>query len=135
LDVVWVCYCWGNIEFVDGEKMRKIEGLIGIKENDPRREIKFKLVDGLNRLADLIESIDRDIENRILIVISILISVSLGFLVSNNMLNWAIPLFLILVVLLIFNITKEKEKKRKYRAQSRRILKDAKKIGLMFQKN
>ena len=62
----------------------KFTKLIPLNVNDPLRPDKYQILNGINRLGDLINSVNRDMENRILLVASIILGAIIGILLTKD---------------------------------------------------
>lgn len=91
----------------------KYTGLAKMNFNDPNKIDKYQIINGINRFGDLINSINRDMESRILLIFSIIISSIIGFLLSEKSYLIAINLGLILLIFLIWSLIKESKDKKK----------------------
>ena len=89
--------------------------LVPMNKNDPNRFDHYEIIGGINRLSDLINSINRDIEGRVLLVVSIIISTILGYFIAKEKVLQAINLSLFLAILLILSIIKESLEKIKFK--------------------
>lgn len=89
--------------------------LVPVNKDDPKRFDQYELVHGINRMADLINSLNRDMENRILLIISIIISAVLGFFLAEGKILLAINLSILLGILLIISLIKEAKEKLKFK--------------------
>ena len=95
---------------------RKITSIKPINVNDPLKEKKIKYIEGVTRLGDLINSINRDMENRILVFISIIASGILGILLTKGYYLLSALLGGIVLLLLLITLVKEnKDKKQLYK--------------------
>ncbi len=91
----------------------KFTKLIPMKFDDPLRQDKYWIINGINYLGDLINSVNRDMENRILLVISIILSSIIGFLLATKHYLISINVGLVLLILLILSLLKEAKAKLK----------------------
>jgi len=113
------------------KRYKQITTLKEININDPLKEKKIMYLNGVNRLSDLINSLQRDTENKILLFVSIIFSGSLGAFLTAKMYLESIFMAGILLLLLLIAIIKESNNKRKLYNQLNRVVKDAKeKAGL-----
>jgi len=93
----------------------KFTKLVPVGFKDPLRNDKYQIIGGINRLGDLTNSINRDMENRILLVVSIIISTIIGFLVSKRYYLHSINIGIFLIIILILTLIKEARDKLKLR--------------------
>lgn len=110
---------------------KQLTTLKEININDPLKEKKIMYINGVNRLSDLINSVQRDTENKILLFVSILFSGLMGaFLTAQRYLE-SVLIVGILFLLLLIALVKERGDKRKLHNQLDKIITDAKeKTGL-----
>lgn len=110
---------------------KQIVNLKEIAINDPNREKKLNYISGVNRIGDLINDTNRDIENKLVVIISIIFSALLGAFLTAKMYLQSILIFLILLIIWLITLIKENADKRKLQLQMRYLVKDAKeKVGL-----
>jgi sugar-specific transcriptional regulator TrmB len=107
-------------------KKKEITQIKKIEENDPLRDKKRAYIEGVNRIGDLITSINRDMENRIMVFISVIISGLLGVFLSNRFYLISFLLGGILLVLLTLSLLKENNDKNSLKIKMRFLVKDAK---------
>lgn len=93
----------------------KFTKLVKVDFKNPRSQHQYQIINGINRLGDLINSTNRDMENRILLVVSIILSSIIGFLLSKEFYNYALNIGLILFIFLIFSLIKEAKDKIKFK--------------------
>ena len=105
--------------------------MIPIDQKDPEREKKKSYVEGVNRVGDLINSVQRDMEDKLLLVLSILFSSLIGWFISKEMYVLAIVTFGILFIGWIITFIKESKDKEKLSKKLNNIVKEAReKTGL-----
>lgn len=104
----------------------KITQIRKIEENDPLRNKKLAYVEGVNRIGDLINSINRDMENRVMVFVSVIISGLLGVFLTKGFYLISFLLAGILLMLLIFSLLKENNDKNLLKIKMRFLVKDAK---------
>lgn len=91
----------------------KYTGLTKMTFNDLNKIDKYQIINGINMFGDLIHSISRDMENRILLIFSIIISSIIGFLLSERSYLIAINLGFVLLIFLTWSLIKETKDKKK----------------------
>jgi len=95
------------------------------------KEKKIMYINGVNRLSDLINSVQRDTENKILLFVSILFSGLMGAFLTAQMYLESVLIAGILFLLLLIALVKESRDKKKLYFKMNRIIKEAKeKTGL-----
>jgi len=95
------------------------------------KEKKIMYINGVNRLSDLINSVQRDTENKILLFVSILSSGLMGAFLTAQMYLESVLIAGILFLILLIALVKESRDKRKLYFKMNRIVTDAKeKTGL-----
>ena len=113
------------------QRYRPITKLKKINTKDPMKEKKIMYITGVNRLSDLINSVQRDIENKILLFLSIIFSGLLGAFLTAQMYFESVLITGILFLILLIALIKERSDKRKLYCEMNRIVKEAKnKTGL-----
>jgi len=112
--------------------MTRITSLVPIKANSTIDEklSSHMLISGINRIADLINSLNRDMESRTLWVISIILGSISGFLLGENKALLAIFFFEILIAFLLLTLIKENKEKGQLQEEADEIIKNAKTFGL-----
>ena len=106
--------------------------LVPININDPARADKYQIFNGINRIADLINSLNRDMENRLLLVLSIAVSALIGYLLSEREIIWAVNVTIFLVIGLLITLIREAMEKLKFRKMLLAMYNNAKLHGLAF---
>lgn len=109
---------------------KPITELIKIHNKDPSRNAKIKYVEGVNRISDLINSTERDIENRITVFISIISSGLLGAFLATKEYKISILIASVLLIILIFTLIKENKDKKDLHEKLDELVNEAKKVGL-----
>lgn len=108
--------------------MEPVTKLREIKLDDPLREQKISLINGINRLSDLMTSIRRDQENLLLVIGTFFFGTFLSFYLNS------IIFYLIFgIVLLLFLILATIKNKKDFNSlfnQHEKIVERANKIGL-----
>lgn len=110
--------------------MPKEHMLKEIRLDDPRRFDKYQIMNGINRLSNLINSIHRDMEARSLLIISVLLTGVLGFLLFEGKFFISIIIGEALLILLLISLIKEAREVRILYNQSNKVNLSAKKLGL-----
>lgn len=106
--------------------------LVPVKTDDPTRTDKYQIMSSINRVADLINSLNRDMENRILLVVSIAVSALIGYLLSKGQIIWAINTSILLGVGLLATLIKEAKEKLKFKKMLLSVYNNAKHHGVIL---
>jgi len=110
---------------------RQITKLQSININDPQKEKKIMYIKGVNRLSDLINSVQRDMEDRIVVFLSIFFSALLGAFLTAELYVLSTLTFGILLLLVLIALIKEARDKKRLYLQLDTLVKEAKsKVGL-----
>lgn len=117
-------------------RTKSITSLKRINLDDPEKEKKMAYISGVNRISDLINRVSRDIENKILIFVSIFFSALLGALLTAGMYLQATLTLGILCTIIVIAIFKEVNDKKNLQNQMDSLVKQAKeKTGLDLRQN
>jgi hypothetical protein len=123
-------YSWlDNLPIKINKKCLNKKTITKIKEiniNDPLREKKMLYISGVNRIGDLINEISRDIENKLIVFISIFFSALLGAFLTAQMYIPSLLTFGILILILLIALIKEFNDKTKLQKEMILLVKDAK---------
>lgn len=112
-------------------RTKPITNLREINLSDVNKEKKLNYIAGVNRIGDLINSVNRDMENKVIVFVSILFSALLGAFLTAKMYLQSFLTFGILILILIIVLIKELNDKINLQKQMDYLVKDAKeKVGL-----
>jgi hypothetical protein len=110
---------------------KPITKLKEININDPLKEKKIFYISGVNRVGDLINGVNRDVEDKITLFISIFFSALLGAFITAQMYALSLLTFGVLFLTLLIILVKEFNDKAKLKEEMNILVKDAKeKTGL-----
>lgn len=119
------------LRLIKHKHTKSIVNLREISINDPNREKKLNYISGVNRVGDLINGVNRDIENKAVVIVSIVFSALLGAFLTAKMYLQSILIFLILLIIWLITFIKETNDKRNLRHQMDYLVKEAnEKVGL-----
>lgn len=104
--------------------------IIRVESNDPKRIEKVKNIEGANRLCEMFNSVNRDIENQLLLVSSIILSGILGALLSNSKYLESLILFEFILIIFLFFVIKQENDKKQILDTLKELIEMSKKIGL-----